>query len=441
MRIPYLFRDKSPCAAGLNKTIHQHSTNRLEPRAYRKRPVLRAPEFRQEILTRPIIIVGSGRSGTTLLNATLGAHPAILMLGETNFAFAQVWSTLSGCPANVRSIHCALEDYYQSDVSEETACEAMPEKYKALLPHLEREEDDRRAAALRETFDRLFRLTEADKSAWGFKEIWNGGARQFEWDIYDKLFPNALWVHIVRHPAHQAQSSVAHLGADFTRSVLEDCLRNWVGITEKSRQRSATGRFFELRYEGLCTAPDRTLKPLLDTLGLAWHPRCGLAAQRSYGRAPPKAPLPKHALSLIDAVPRLRQLMAEFGYSADEFANPSPREASSQSRDLPRPRLEAIGDGRWRLLAPFFHESGHAWEFDLSSQTQLGEADEVGDWARSRLRLHENGIALGPAHCLHVRIRRMGLGAFSHWQNRLIFSTSDNSDPNFNGRQYTISDQ
>lgn len=439
--IPYCPQQKSLSAACVRRIIRQHFTNRLKPKHSKKGFHLRAPDFSEEILTRPVIIIGSGRSGTTLLNAILAAHPDIQMLGETGFAFARVWSTLADCPANIRLRGYVLQDYFDADASEETARNPMPEKYKSLPPTLEREDEKRRAAVVRETLDRWFRIAEPDKKAWGFKEIWNGGAaEQFEWAIYDKLFPNALWLHIVRHPAHQAQSSAAHLGVDFTVSVLEDCLRTWVGVTDKSRERLATGRFFEMRYEDLCTAPDRTLKPVLQALELPWHPRCDLAAQRSYGRAPPKAPLPKDGVSVIDAIPRLRELMAEFDYGLDEFFNPPSRSPASHSRDLPRPRLEAIGGGRWRLQPPFFHETGHAWEFDLSTLKGLGRGDEVGEWTRSRLQLYENETALGPAHCLHVRIRRRGLGAFSHWQSRLIFSTSDNSDPNLNGRQYSISE-
>lgn len=399
-----------------------------------------ALDVENEILTRPVIIIGSGRSGTSLLNAVLGAHPDILMLGETRFAFARVWSSLAQCDANDRSLGCALADYYDADTSEETAREAMPEKYKSLHPVLQREEENRRAAAVRAAFDRWFRISDPDKKAWGFKEIWNGGAEQFDWDIYDKLFPQALWVHIVRHPAYQAQSAVSHFGPDFTDEVLQDCLKKWVGVTHRSRQRSITGRFFEMRYEDLCTSCDRAVKPVLDALGLQWHPRCGVAALRSYRPSPRKPVFPKNAFSLLEAVPRLRELMAEFGYPTEEFANGAAH-SPAHGDGLPRPRLEAVGSRRWRLLAPFFNETGHAWEFDLSGPSQPGCADAVGEWTRSRLRLYENGIALGPAHSLHVRIRRRGLGAFSHWENRLIFSTSDNSDPNLNGRQYTISEE
>jgi hypothetical protein len=54
----------------------------------------------------------------------------------------------------------------------------------------------------------------------------------------------------------------------------------------------------------------------------------------------------------------------------------------------------------------------------------------------SPLRLFENDRALGPAHTDHSAIRQLGRGAFSHWKGRILFSTSDNSDPTSNGRSY-----
>lgn len=57
----------------------------------------------------------------------------------------------------------------------------------------------------------------------------------------------------------------------------------------------------------------------------------------------------------------------------------------------------------------------------------------------SRLRLYEDGFELGPAHTTHSEIRTEGHGRYSHWQGALRFSTSDNSDPRYNGRVYTWS--
>jgi hypothetical protein len=63
----------------------------------------------------------------------------------------------------------------------------------------------------------------------------------------------------------------------------------------------------------------------------------------------------------------------------------------------------------------------------------------------SDLEILENGARLGPAHTMHGTIANTGKGAYSHWgtsqDSVVLFSTSDNTDPRTNGRQYTISVQ
>jgi predicted O-methyltransferase YrrM len=88
-----------------------------------------------------------------------------------------------------------------------------------------------------------------------------------------------------------------------------------------------------------------------------------------------------------------------------------------------------------RLRGPFVLNEGHCWTADLPELRHL--ADSQGAPRRSRLMLYENGTPLLAPHVLHQHIRTEGGGLFSHWQNFLFFSTSDNSDPNTNGRRYS----
>jgi len=41
-------------------------------------------------------------------------------------------------------------------------------------------------------------------------------------------------------------------------------------------------------------------------------------------------------------------------------------------------------------------------------------------------------------HTIHGDIAKQGSGRYSHWGNSLVFSASDNSDPNTNGRSYWV---
>jgi hypothetical protein len=60
---------------------------------------------------------------------------------------------------------------------------------------------------------------------------------------------------------------------------------------------------------------------------------------------------------------------------------------------------------------------------------------------QSRMNVYEDGTRLGPPHAQQSVIGEQGGGAYLHWQESLIFSTSDNSDPRTNGRAYSISDR
>ncbi|MCB9897473.1 MAG: phytanoyl-CoA dioxygenase family protein [Planctomycetes bacterium] len=57
---------------------------------------------------------------------------------------------------------------------------------------------------------------------------------------------------------------------------------------------------------------------------------------------------------------------------------------------------------------------------------------------RSRLILWEDDTPLPSPHALHAEIREQGMGRWSHWQDVVFFSATDNSDPRHNGRVYSI---
>lgn len=77
--------------------------------------------------------------------------------------------------------------------------------------------------------------------------------------------------------------------------------------------------------------------------------------------------------------------------------------------------------------------SGYCWKAPLP----WPDGDTGAFPIRSLVVVGEDGRPLGPAHALHADIEARGCGRFSHWEGTLFFSTSDNSDPNHNGRRYT----
>ena len=97
---------------------------------------------------------------------------------------------------------------------------------------------------------------------------------------------------------------------------------------------------------------------------------------------------------------------------------------------------------RIALSPPFEQELEYCWTYRLGTLAEAPALANMADFdaepAQSPARFYEDGKLLGPAHAAHAQIRKFGGGVFSHWKDRLYFSTSDNSDPNRNGRNYEL---
>jgi SAM-dependent methyltransferase len=98
-----------------------------------------------------------------------------------------------------------------------------------------------------------------------------------------------------------------------------------------------------------------------------------------------------------------------------------------QSIDKKRERIQLTG--------PFNWDERYLYSIQIPELKERSDAE--GFPRRSRLMLYEDGVPLGLAHSSHEDIRTHGLGRFCHWQDRLYFSASDSTNPNFNGRNYS----
>jgi len=91
----------------------------------------------------------------------------------------------------------------------------------------------------------------------------------------------------------------------------------------------------------------------------------------------------------------------------------------------------------WR---PFVRARGSAFGKERYSMFE-DEGDTPEFPRRSTVELYENGMRLGPSHSDFEDIATIGQGRFSHTKKNgatLYWSTSDNSDPNTNGRAYWV---
>jgi hypothetical protein len=186
--------------------------------------------------TAPIFIVSAMGSGSTLIRLILDSHEGIGIPQETGFMRA-----------------------YQ-------AHQFIPLKWSgrnwARRMGWSREELDAELAAF---YDRIFTryIERQGKHRWGDKTP----LHTWHVDGMARLFPDAQFIGMMRHPGGSVGSNMNRFGHPFNRAVthVERYDR------EIARQAAAhADRFVILRYEDLVLRPEPVLRELLDWLGEPW---------------------------------------------------------------------------------------------------------------------------------------------------------------------------
>lgn len=89
------------------------------------------------------------------------------------------------------------------------------------------------------------------------------------------------------------------------------------------------------------------------------------------------------------------------------------------------------------ITQPFRHVRGYGYEY-LLPEGMEDVSNISGQSMRSPFVLCEDGMPLPGQHAQNICIWYSGGGHYNHWGRALYFSTSDNSDPNTNGKHYTL---
>lgn len=185
---------------------------------------------------RPIFIVGSARSGTTMLRLMLDSHPRISCGEETHFL-----QTLE--PVTGR--HWRLVERY-----------GFPRGYW----------DERLAAFYGDAMADY--AARRGKQRWADKDPSNTLLLPF----VDRLFPDAQYIHLLRD-GHDVVAS--HRDRWGYRSGARAARGVWKRYVEAARafgRDLPPDRFHELRYERLVADPEAELRTLVAFLGEEWDP-------------------------------------------------------------------------------------------------------------------------------------------------------------------------
>src|SRR3954451_17912952 len=189
------------------------------------------------MLERPVFIVGSMRSGSTLFRLILDSHPHIAIGEETGFM---------GAIAATKEIPHWPHGHGWFE----------------RIGWTESEFDER----LRDFYGGLFArhaLTQG-KRGWGEKTPFH--SRHIP--QMAKIFPDAVFAGIVRHPGAVVHSLQRNFHYKF-----EDAVGYWVATNQEILERGSElggERFALLRYEDLVTSPEPPLREVIEWLGEAW---------------------------------------------------------------------------------------------------------------------------------------------------------------------------
>lgn len=272
----------------------------------------------------PVIIIGAGRSGTTLLASALGEHPVLYMIGETSFLLPRLWDSFFSRPEYVENYRLGKLLKKQQRLWDDMLWFEFWEGVLGrnlrnggdVVNELRARERTRIARALGEMVGKSLIPPELRRPRWGFKEIWNGSpAFRHGWSLYNDAFPEATYVHSVRNPFDFARSCFANQRQHPSEAKVLQLLREWVEMVRMSRQQQKTGRYMEYRYEDLQRAGADKLSEILEFLGLEPREQCYEALRLDYLRATFVPEMPALTTRQIDGVLGLQELIEEFGYT------------------------------------------------------------------------------------------------------------------------------
>ncbi len=206
----------------------------------------------------PIFIVGSPRSGTTLMRQILDRHPSLAICGETHFQWLvyrrrKAFGDLSD-PANRKRV---IDQYLLSRRIKKADLD--PAELAERLP--------REATSYQAMFTSLLN-SYADSQ--GKPRLGEKTPRHAMFlDTLCEWFPNAVILHMVRDP----RAVVASLQREpwVAGSVVLNAHR-WLSLNKEARKSHAQRGYLQVRYEALVTDPDEEVRKICDFIGEEYSP-------------------------------------------------------------------------------------------------------------------------------------------------------------------------
>src|SRR6266516_3607161 len=219
---------------------------------------------------KPIFIVGSPRSGTSILAWCLGQHPNIFPVPESNwmgeFAVNIASGYQIGAARDNRTILSAM------DISRDEFFANFGHAINDLI--LAHRQDLERKRELERTLNRKHSTSEP-------KTRWVDGTPEYSLHVHGlrKLFPEALFIHIVRDVDSVVRSMLNFHRVAGTQLVTTEgeAYKYWLRMVNaclKAEQAYGPRVIHRLQYSALIDNPEAAIRSLLDFVGEPYSAKC-----------------------------------------------------------------------------------------------------------------------------------------------------------------------
>jgi hypothetical protein len=321
-----------------------------------------SPAKMEDGINKPIFVVGSPRSGTSVLTWCLGKHPNIIPLEESDWpgkltvdlaVYYQIGTS--------RGVYSLLSSM---DVDKAEFFSVFGESIDDLILR-------HRASLDRKRWRHAAGPTVPNYSfapRYDAKTRWVDGTPEYSFHICGlrKLFPQALFIHIFRDVTSVVRSMLHfhHLSGQSLVANVQEAYSYWLRTASScllAERAYGPNVVFRVRHSDLVDASEATLRSIFSFLSEPFAPEClePLAQRINSSNVPPDFQIDDHGTD-----PNLIKQATQLCREVEE--NSQPLEASAAAIE----EIEAVFDERVQFVASLPKEYRRAQDLILTQQTK-----------------------------------------------------------------------